>query len=265
MMEDWSRSMKSKSPLPPQDSEPRISSAQQAKSVSNSFRFAWGGLVFVLGTQRHMRVHFAIIGLVLVAAWGLGVSSGELLHLLLAMALVLITEVFNTSVEVMVDLLVDTYHSTAKVAKDVAAGAVLIASLYAVAVAAVVFLRNERLLAIFRKLPNLSPAPQVSAIQLVIIGAIIVVLIIVGLKKGTKRGSLLRGGIISGHAAIGFLIATSIIILTRDIAVTALALALALLVSQSRMQARIHSPAEVIIGVVVGTVVAAVIFLWPVS
>ncbi len=257
--------MKSKSLPPPQDSEPRISSAQQAKSLSSSFRFAWQGLLFVLGTQRHMRVHFTIIGLVLVAAWGLSVSTGELLHLLLAMALVVITEVLNTSVEVMVDLLVDTYHSQAKGAKDVAAGAVLIASLYAVAVAAVVFLRNERLLAIFHKLPNLSPPPHVGPIQLVIIGTIILTLIITGLKKGTKRGSLWRGGIISGHTAIGFLIATSIIILTRDIAVTALALALALLVSQSRMQARIHSPAEVVIGAVVGTAVAAVIFLWPLT
>ncbi len=59
------------------------------------------------------------------------------------------------------------------------------------------------------------------------------------------------------------MVATSIAIVTRDAAVTALGLALAILVSQSRIQARIHSPLEVVIGGIMGTLVAFVLFMWP--
>ncbi len=262
-MKDATREMKPSYPVQTANDEPRISPPQEPKSVSRSFRFAWEGVMFVLSTQRHMRTHLIIIGLVLAAAWGLGVSGSDWLHLLFAMALVLITEMFNTTVEASMDLLVDTYNPKAKVIKDVAAGTVLIASLYALAVAAIVFVGNKRLVAILGGLSALPPRPHLGAIQLVIIGGVVVALIIAGIKKRTGRGTFLRGGVVSGHTAVGFLVATSIVILTRDIAISALALALALLVSQSRMQARIHSPAEVIIGALVGTIVAAVIFLWP--
>ena len=239
--------------------------SREPKSIGSSFRFAWEGIKYVVSTQRHMRAHFFVIALVMLAAWGLGVPRGDFLHLLFATALVLITEIFNTVVETSMDLLVDTYNLQAKVAKDVAAGGVFVAAIYAVIVAAIVFLSSEQLAAVFQTLPALPPRPQVGTIQLVIIGGILVGLIVVAIKQRTRRGTLMRGGVVSGHTAIGFLLATSIIILTGDLAVTALALALAMLLSQSRMQARIHSPVEVVFGAVVGSAVAAVIFLWPIG
>ncbi len=238
---------------------------REPRSIGSSFRFAWEGIKYVLSTQRHMRAHFFIIALVMLAAWGLGVPRGDFLHLLFATALVLITEIFNTVVETSTDLLVDTYNPQAKIAKDVAAGGVLVAAIYAVIVAAVVFLSSEQLATIVQTLPALPPRPHVGTIQLVIIAGILVALIIIAIKQKTRRGTVMRGGVVSGHTAIGFLLATSIIILTSDLAVTALALALAMLLSQSRMQARIHSLVEVVFGAVVGSAVAAVIFLWPIG
>lgn len=235
------------------------------KSVLRSFTFAWEGLTFCFATQRHMRVHFAIMALVLLAAWGLRVNQDELLQLLTAMVVVLIAEMINTAVEYAIDLSTAGYDPRAKVAKDVAAGAVLLAAVYSVAVGILIFANNPRLGQIMHNLPAQRDWPTVSVIQLVAIGLLLLSVLITYVKKATRRGTLWRGGMISGHTAFGFLMATAIAIVTHDLAVTALALALALLVSQSRIQARIHSPSEVLIGGILGIIVAFVLFMWPVG
>lgn len=233
------------------------------KSILRSFHFAWEGLVFCFNTQRHMRIHFAIMFLFLVAAAGLRVSALELLLMVTAMALVLITEMINTAVESTVDLAAEGYDPRAKVAKDVAAGAVLLAALYSVIVGITVLARNPRLAEIVMSMPPRLEAPHMGIIQIVVIGLLLLSIIITWAKRSSGRGTLWRGGVISGHTAFGFLISTTIAIATRDLAVTALGLGLTLLVAQSRIQARIHSPKEVIIGGLMGIVTAFVLFMWP--
>jgi diacylglycerol kinase (ATP) len=233
----------------------------ERKSVVRSFRYAWDGVLFVFLTQRHMRAHAVIITLVLLGAWGLGVTDAQLLHLLAAMAMVLIAEMFNTTIEMTVDMIVDSYNPQAKIIKDIAAGAVLMASLYAASVATVVFFLNPRLREAFAHFPNPPPQLQRDVIPLVLIGALLEGILIAYVKYRTKRGKFWRGGLISGHTALGFLLATSIWILTHNLSVTALALALAILVSQSRVQARIHSPIEVVLGALMGILVAFVLFV----
>ena len=251
--------------LPPTSDRQAVGPAvkKDQKSVLRSFNFAWEGLTFCFSTQRHMRVHFAIMALVLMAAWGLQVSQDELLHLLLAMVLVLMAEMVNTAVEYTIDLTTDGYDPRAKVAKDVAAGAVLLAAVYSVTVGILVFATNRQLAEIVRRMPPHASLPHMGVIQVVVLGLQLLSIFITYVKKATRRGTLWRGGMISGHTAFGFLIATAIAIVTRDLAVTALALALALLVSQSRIQARIHSPAEVLLGGILGIIVAFVLFMWP--
>lgn len=236
-------------------------SPRASKSVLRSFRFAWEGLFFVFNTQRHMRAHFLIMFLVLVAAWGLEVTPYELLHLLSAFALVLVTEMINTAIEQTVDLAISTYDPRAKVAKDVAAGAVMVATAYAVAVAAIGIATSETFWNVVRRLPEGPPKPHFGALQAVLVAAILLAVLITWLKRKTGRGSFWQGGVVSGHTALGFLVATSIVIVTRDAAVACLALAMALLVAQSRVQARIHSPMEVFIGGALGIVVGVVIFV----
>lgn len=233
------------------------------KSVLRSFGFAWEGLAFCFATQRHMRVHFAIMGLVLLGAWGLRVAQQDLMHLLLAMVLVLMAEMINTAIEYTIDLYTTGYDPRAKVAKDVAAGAVLLAALYSMIVAIFVFSSNPRLREVFLHIPARAQVTPPGLVQLVVLGILFLSILITWVKKTTHRGTLWRGGMISGHTAFGFLIATAIAIVTRDLAVAVLALALALLVSQSRIQARIHSPQEVLIGGILGILVAFILFMWP--
>ncbi len=242
----------------PQGSTP---TPRRSKSVLRSFRFAWEGLSFVFNTQRHMRVHVYIVTLLLIAAWGLEVTTYELLHLLTAFALVLITEMINTAIEQTIDLTVKTYDPRAKVAKDVAAGAVMIAAAYAVAVGTIGIASSETFWDAIHRIPHAHPDPQVGPVQTVLIGSILVAIIITWIKRRTSGRSLWGTGIISGHTALGFLVATGITIITRNPAITCLALALALLVAQSRVQSRIHSPLEVVFGGVLGIAVGVVVFL----
>ena len=113
--------------------------ARRPPSIIESFNFAFEGIIHVLRTQRNMRIHFAIAALVLIAALVSGVDKMELIALLLAIAFVLIAEMLNTAVEAAVDVATTSFDPMAKLAKDIAAGAVLIATAVAVAVSYLVF------------------------------------------------------------------------------------------------------------------------------
>ncbi len=114
----------------------REHSFQIAQNLWVSFQYAGAGLKYAFITQRNFRIH-AVIG-------SIAVSAGVLLHLLpvelaligLTIGLVLTLELLNTAIEAVVDLVVDTqYHELAKIAKDCAAGAVLVSTLASLGVA----------------------------------------------------------------------------------------------------------------------------------
>ena len=83
------------------------------------------------------------------------------------------------------------------------------------------------------------------------------------IRRRLRTGPFHRGGVISGATALGFMVATSIAILTRDWSVTLLALALALLILQGHLQTRNHTVLEVILGAALGSLLAWLLFLWP--
>ncbi len=109
------------------------------KAFLRSFRYAFAGIGYVLRTQRNARVHLTIIVLVIAAGFFFRVSAVEWAILALAMGMVFSAEMINTVAELAVDLLTQHYHPMAKVAKDVGAGAVLVAAIAAVAVGVAIF------------------------------------------------------------------------------------------------------------------------------
>ncbi|MBP8954162.1 MAG: diacylglycerol kinase [Armatimonadetes bacterium] len=244
----------------PENLDRQAPSPREYKSVWRSFRFAWDGLSYVLRTEKHMQFHVTIMSLVLMAAAGFGVNPYELLHLMTAFALVLITEMINTALERTIDLTVKTYDPSAKIAKDVAAGAVLLAAAYAVAVGIIGITTSETFWRVIRSLPESMATPHLGVVQGVLIGSILLGVIIAWLKAKTQSGTFWKGGVVSGHTALAFLIGTSLVIMTRNLSVACLVLAMALLVSQSRVQAKIHSMQEVVIGAALGTIMAIIIF-----
>ncbi|MGF1537938.1 MAG: diacylglycerol kinase family protein [Elainellaceae cyanobacterium] len=117
-------------------SDNRDMSWQVASNLFVSFGYAWAGIAYAFRTQRNFRVH-TLFGIVAIAlgAW-LHLSRGEIAVIELTIGVVMAMELLNTAVEAVVDLTVQkTYHELAKVAKDCAAGAVLLSAIAALLVA----------------------------------------------------------------------------------------------------------------------------------
>lgn len=103
-----------------------------------SFRPAFAGWRYVVRTQPNAWIHLVITVSVFLLGWWLGIDRQDWLAILLATGLVWSAELLNTSVEVVIDLVSPGHHDLAKAAKDVAAGAVVIAALTALIVGALV-------------------------------------------------------------------------------------------------------------------------------
>lgn len=104
-----------------------------------SFRFAGSGLLHLVTTQPNARVHLLATAVVACLAFWLALSPLEWAIVAWAVFAVWIAEAFNTAVEAVVDLASPEWRPLGKVAKDVAAAGVLLAALFAVTVAALVF------------------------------------------------------------------------------------------------------------------------------
>jgi diacylglycerol kinase len=111
-----------------------------ASGFVRSFSFAGQGVWHVVRTQRNMRVHLLAAAVAVAAGLALRISASDWACVLAAIGLVLTAEALNTVVEALVDLYTDEFHPLAKIAKDTAAGAVLISSAAAVGVGLAVFL-----------------------------------------------------------------------------------------------------------------------------
>ncbi len=227
-------------------------------SVLQSFNFAIEGVIHVLRTQRNMRLHFAAAVAVIVVAVAVGVSKIELSVLLISIAFVLVAEMINTAVEGAIDAATTSFDPMAKLAKDIAAGAVLIASVNAVAVGYLVF-AGKAADKTAQVLDRVRSAPA----EITLVALVLTVIIVIATKAWTGRGTPLRGGLPSGHAAVafaGWMAATYIVNDSHRFVVSALTFIMALLVAQTRVESGVHSALEVAYGGALGALVTLSIF-----
>ncbi len=223
----------------------------------NGFKYAVEGVVHVFRTQRHMRFHFLTLVLVLVISLVFGLRREEVLILLFTITLVLAAEMFNTAIEALADLVTQTYHPLAKFAKDIAAGAVLITTINALAVGFLLFFGGDRLQTLGSKIDLHSPEwTTVVAVTFILLATMITMWKVAG-----GKGKLWKGGIVSGHSAVGFFLAVTILFTSNRIAVGILAFLLAVLVAQSRVEGGIHTLREVVTGALLATGVAFTVYL----
>jgi diacylglycerol kinase (ATP) len=236
-----------------------MNTRRRPPSIIESFNFAFEGVVHVLRTQRNMRIHFAIATGVLVAALAFDVSRVELVALLLAISFVLITEMLNSAVEAAVDVASTSFDPMAKLAKDVAAGAVLIAAVNAVAIGYLVF-SGEVATRSSEFLDKLSEAPA----ELTLIALVLTIIVVIALKAASGRGTPLRGGWPSGHVAVAFSGWMAITMVLDEYShrflVSSLTFIMALLVAQTRVESGVHSTAEVAVGGMLGALITLAIF-----
>jgi len=224
----------------------------------NGFKYAIEGVVHVLRTQRHMRFHFLTLVMVLVVSLVFQLSREEVIVLLFTITLVLMAEMFNTAIEAVTDLVTQTYHPLAKFAKDIAAGAVLIATINALAVGFLLFFGGNKLETIGPKIGLHQPQWE----TVIITTLILLVTMVTMWKIAGGKGKLWKGGIVSGHSAIGFFLATTILFMSnRKIPVGIMAFLLAVLVAQSRVEGGIHTLREVVTGALVATGITCLVYL----
>jgi diacylglycerol kinase (ATP) len=231
---------------------------QRPPSLLDSFNYAFEGIIHVLRTQRNMRIHFVVAVIVLVVAVFADVTKLELIVLLLAIAFVLIAEMINTAIEGAIDVATSSFDPMAKLAKDIASGAVLIAAINAVAVGYLVF-SGKTATRTARLIDRVRDAPA----ELTIVALVITVIVVIGVKAWTGSGAPLRGGLPSGHAAVafaGWIALTYVAGENHRFLVSTIAFILALLVAQTRVESGVHSALEVVLGGMLGALMTLALF-----
>lgn len=227
------------------------------KRLTDSFNHAFEGILYALHTEKNIRIHVIFAFAIMVLSLFFPLNRLGLLVLFSSITLVIMAEMFNTAVETVVDAFVDHYHPLAKIAKDVAAGAVLITALNSLLVGYLLFFDQVAPLglSVWNKIKS-SPAHITFLAVLVVMG------LVVGIKAFflQEEKVTLQGGMPSGHAALAFTISTAIGMLTNNFLIAIGALFLAGLVAQSRVEGEIHTLWEVVVGSILGICLTVLIF-----
>ena len=221
----------------------------------DSFNDAANGVVRAARSQRNVRLHLVFAIGAIVAAITLHLDAVEFVLIALAAGLVLVAELLNSALEGLVDLVVEHEHPQARAAKDVAAGAVLVAAAVALTCGWLIFVPRLRApvggaLAAAAGGPELLTGVALAGTTLAVVLG----------KAGLGRGQPLRGGMPSGHAAAAFSLATAGALLSRDALLALIGYGLALLVAQSRVICRVHTLREVVGGALLGGLATLLLF-----
>lgn len=113
---------------------------QKKDPLSKSFRYAFWGILTGIRKERNMKIHCCAVVLVVIAGFLFDISLTEWCICLLLFGLVMALELVNTAVEAVVDLVTVERHPLAKIAKDTAAGAVLLAAIIATVIGCIIFI-----------------------------------------------------------------------------------------------------------------------------
>jgi diacylglycerol kinase (ATP) len=229
----------------------------RSRSLIWSFDYAIRGIVYAMRTQRNMRLHAIAAAVVILGALALRISGLELIALIFAIGLVVCAELINTAVEATVDLAVEGFDPMAAVAKDVAAGGVLVASVTAFGVGYVVFFG--------RLVPYAAQglrAARAGAPTITLLAVALTMLAVVAVKAARhERGtSFVRGGWPSGHTGVAVALATGIGYATSSATAFLAAMLIAGLVAQSRVEGEAHTIPQTIAGAVLGFLLTTAAF-----
>jgi len=225
------------------------------RKLIDSFNYALDGLIFTLRTQRNMRIHLLITIMLVLMGINFPVSRTEIMALTFSVALVLVTEMINTAIEAAIDLFTQEYHELAKIAKNVAAGAVLVSAFNAILIGYLVFI--DKILA--KSDQAVLQLKSITTNQIFII-LVLVLIAVIFIKFRTGGSNYFRGGFPSGHTALAFSLLTIIFLESRNPMIAFMATLIALLVGQSRYEARIHNLFQIIAGALLGALLTLLVY-----
>lgn len=236
------------------------------KMKNDNFFEAWGnatnGIIYSATTQRNIRIQLVLAVIVMVLSLFYGLNTAEFLCLLFAVFMVIFAELINTAIETVVDLFVDVYHPKAKISKDVAAGAVVLAACNALVVGYFIFFKEENLKAISDSIfNNMVKSPMHLAFVAIMLVVIAVISMKAGCSKKTEMGELVKEGFVpSGQSAIAFAALTAIWLNSKDIVTFTLALILSILVVENRVGSNARTKAEIVFGACMGVLIVLLIY-----
>lgn len=218
-----------------------------------SFRYAYEGIKYALDTQRNMKFHFCVAFLVLLAALLVHLPKTDILFIMLAVTLMIVTELINTAVEKAVDLAMPDQHPLAKIAKDVAAASVLVSAGFAVIVGMIVFyepidqlLRQSRL-----------QQTQMSAGAIWVLIALVILSVIVIETRFSDKGKLVRPSLLT---AVAFSIATVITVFVDQTIAALLAYTLAAIIFIMLYDKKTRPFPALFLGALIGAAVTILAF-----
>ena len=225
------------------------------KKTLESFNNAITGIIDTVRTERNMKIHLIVALGVLIVSFFFDITKYEFLILAITITMVIAAELINTAIEATIDMTTNYYHPLAKIAKNAAAGAVLITAINALLVGYIIFWDKLSSFSfdLIKKVKNSEPYTIFIVLVIVCIATIIA-------KAIFGEGTPLKGGMPSGHSALGFSIATAISLITEEPICILLSFLLAFITAQSRVDSEVHSILEVIVGAIFGILLTLFIF-----
>lgn len=202
-----------------------------------------------------MRIHTIAAFFIIMISLFAKLNKTDIIMLIFAISLVLICEMINTAIEKSIDLFTEKYHPLAKISKDVAAGAVFVASFNAVVIGYLVFF-NEALSTTETVITKILK----SDLHITTITILCILILVVLIKLRFSSRNILQGGMPSGHAAVAFSLVTAAALLSENVLVSLFAFLLGLLVVQSRVESKIHSIIEVVFGATLGVLITLLVY-----
>lgn len=226
------------------------------KNFFESLKNATNGIIYGTTTQSNFQRQLIIIAIFMIVSLFFNLSKVEFVCLIFACVLIIFAEMINTAIETVVDLYTDLYHPKAKIAKDVAAGAVVISALNAVIVAYFIF---------FDKIGAVGASILETVIQspghLAFVSIALVIIVIIALKAAKVNGRFLKKQlIISGQSMIAFAAVTIIWLNTANFMIVALALIMAFIISMNRVETNQRTSLEVILGAIIGILITILVY-----
>lgn len=236
--------------------------SKEPKMKNNNFldacQNALDGIIYAITTQGNIKKQLVIAVIVMIISLFFDLSKAEFLCLMFTVVLIIVAEMINTAIETVVDLYTDLYHPKAKIAKDVAAGAVVITAINAIIVA--YFLFFEKISTIGLKLVD---EVVNSPTHLAFVAILLAVIVIVTLKAAATRNNhkfIKKGFMPSGQTAVAFAGLTIIWLTTRNVVVFTISLVLALIVAINRYENSKRSKSEIIVGACVGVMIVVLLY-----
>lgn len=233
----------------------RMAFHMKVKKIVDSFNYAIDGMLYAVRTQKNIRIELVATLIVLTICFFTDLSKIEFLIILVTITMVIFAEMVNTAIECTVDMAANYYHPLAKIAKNVAAGAVLVTAINSIIVGYVVFAEKLKPISfsIINKIKN-SNSYVIFVILIIVCIATLIAKAIFG------EGTPLRGGMPSGHSAIAFSLATMITLISEQPIVIGLSFLMAIIVAQSRVDSEVHSILEVLVGAAFGMLITILVY-----